>query len=314
MNTGVLSRAGCVGMLCLLLLSGCAGVTGPRAPEPPPLLNVDPAQRVRIAKGDSFEIDPNVRLFVPTGYAVPATGEIALAVYVNCDEWLAREMQARRATICPVVVIAGYPSSNQYQSAFVNKARFGAILTDVADALRRLGAPETARVSRVEISSYARGYAAVREILRTPAYVDLVSSIVLADSMYAGFENPGGGDRRPAPGHVEPFVAFARQAAEGRKLFLATHCQMATTGHASSAETARYLVEQVGGQLMPVNGGPETAPAGNGETAPADLEFPLVCRYDRGGLHVWGYAGADDRAHEAHLRGMADFWRALDGL
>ncbi len=165
----------------------------------------------------------------------------------------------------------------------------------------------------MEISSFGAGYAAVREILRTPEYVDLVNAIVLADSMYAGFENPGGEDRRPMPGHVEPFVQFARLAAEGKKVFVATHCQMLTKGYASAADTARYLVGQMGGELSPVNGSPETAtPAGDGAAAPADAEFPLVSRYDRGGLHVWGYAGADARAHEVHAAGMADFWRAVE--
>jgi len=287
-------------------------VPEPRLPEQPPLRNVDPETSAQVAKGDSFQLGPNRWLFVPTGYRVPETGQVELTVYFNCDESMAREFQAQRRAIRPVVTVTGIPNSSQYQIAFANKAEFGSMLSDVAETLRRHGAPESARVSRVELCSYACGYAAVREILRTPEYVDLVSAVLLADSMYAAFENPGSRDRRPMAAHVEPFVKFARLAVEGRKVFVATHCQMVTPAFASTADTARYLVQQMGGELISVNSGPGAAPAGDGSTTPAGPEFPLVSRFDRGGLHVWGYAGTDERAHQAHLRGIGDFWRAIE--
>jgi hypothetical protein len=144
----------------------------------------------------------------------------------------------------------------------------------------------------------------VREIIKTPEYVDLIDSIILADSMYAGFANPGTGDRSPKPEHVQSFIDFARLAVTGEKKFLIVYSSIVTKNYASAADCAQALVKSIGGKLKPVK--PESLPC-----AAPELDYPLIARYDKGGLHVWGYGGDTPEAHMAPARTLADFWNII---
>jgi len=293
-------------LLLSVFLLGCATLSPPREIRPPVLTPVDIGTLPRSAQGDSIQLGPNSWLFVPMGYRVPASGAIVLTIHFHGEDWLAREACVRRSVLRPLITVTGLSNSNVYRSAFLEPDRLSRMLTDTEDYFRRHGAPSGTRVKGIEISSVGAGYAAVREILKSPQSVDLIQTVILADSLYAAFATPGvEGDRKPLPSQMEPFVNFARLAVQGKKTFLVTYCQLATTGYASTADTARDLVAQVEGEPTPVQPGalPASAP---------DLAYPLLVRYEKGGLHVWGYGGADAEAHVTHERALAEFWKALD--
>ena len=81
---------------------------------------------------------------------------------------------------------------------------------------------------------------AVREIIKTPAYVEHIRTIVLADSMYAGLETNA--VRRPPREHIDVWVPFARAAIKGEKTFVFTYSAVPTTTYASSSECAHALL------------------------------------------------------------------------
>ncbi len=151
---------------------------------------------------------------------------------------------------------------------------------------------------RITLSSFSAGYGAVREILRSPA-AGRIDSIVAADSIYAGLDTEDGG-RRVSDADMAGFLAFARRAAAGSKVFVIAHSAQPTP-YASTTETADYLLAKLGLR--------------RGEAATAtDPEFMPVSRSAQGGFLVTGYAGASAAAHLHHLRIIDCHWAAARRL
>ncbi len=289
------------------VLSGCAGLKGGPSGtiDPPPVRKREIANMVRVAAGDTVPFGPNLWLFIPLGYTVPKSGHIELSMHFHTADWYAKEIHARRGAKNPLLIMGGLEGSESYRKPFLEANYFQDLLSKVAAHFIDQGAPPNTRVTSVEISSFSAGYGAVREILKSPEYVDLIHTVVLCDSMYAGFAVPGGGtDRSPLPAHVASFVDFARLAVDGKKTFVVSFSQVQPAAYASTGDTAKYLVHEVGGELESV--APGSCPA-----ADPGVDYPLLYRYDKGGLHVWGYAGDDAAAHISQARAVEDFWKAL---
>lgn len=148
------------------------------------------------------------------------------------------------------------------------------------------------RWRRVSLSCFSAGYGAVREILKDPTSFDRVDAIVAADSIYAGLdETPlDKAARRVDPRDMAGFLAFARAAADAKKVFVVTHSAQPTP-YASTTETADDLLASVGLERSSL-------------VVAADAPFPQVSRAGRGGFAVLGFAGASGPAHLFHLRSI----------
>jgi hypothetical protein len=153
----------------------------------------------------------------------------------------------------------------------------------------------------VDISSFSAGYGAVREIVKDGDNIERIRRIVLADSLYAGYEPifTGAHTRRPARGDIEPWRDFALLAARGNKQFAVTYSRVPTGTYANSVMCARWIGFMAG-------------QAPRLSFRPGD-DFQLLERVDVGGLHLWGYSGDDADAHMVHARRIAEIWLALDG-
>jgi len=284
----------------LLFLSSCGG-----GKIVPPIVTLrDIAGMDRIAEGELISLGEHVRLFIPRGYSPPESGELSLTVHFHGAFWFAMEEHARRGATNPLLMYGGLQGSSAYKEPFLNRELFGNLLREVESELEKRDEIPI-RVSGVEISSFSAGYGAVREILKSPEYVEMIDAVILADSMYAAFANPGTEDRTPREEHVSPFIDFARLAAKGNKIFIVAHASMVTKDYASPTDCARYLVSTLGESLEPVEPGslPSSAPK---------LDYPLKTRFDAGGLHVWGYGGTDAKSHMAMARALADYWNSLE--
>lgn len=294
-------------LLLLISLSGCAWASGKACSVDPPIVALrDIANAPRIAKGQRAELAAHTFLFVPEGFEVPKSGEIFLTVHFHGAEWFAEEEHARRGATNPLVTFggAGMEGSEAYKKPFLSSARFKDLLDQTALWFRTNGGPANAQVTGVEISSFSAGYGAVREIVKSPENVALIRTIILADSMYASFaDGSGTTDRTPRLEHVASFIEFAKLAERGEKLFITTHCQQKPPNYAGTPDTAHLLVKTLGGEFAPAD--PASLPA-----AARGQEYPLLYRYDKGGLHVWGYGGDDPSAHMAQARALADLWKA----
>lgn len=266
----------------------------------PPVVTLrDIADMPRQAKGKTIQLHDNTTLFIPDGFQVPKSKEITLTIHFHGADWFVIEEHARRGAKNPLLVFSGFEGSSKYKAPFEDGTLFAKLIKMAEDYF-------DAHVNEIEISSFSAGYGAVREIIKSPAYVRLIKTVVLADSCYASFAVKGGGaDRKPLPEHMEPFIDFANLALKGDKKMVMTFSHVPTQDYASTSDTARALVEGVSGNLLPVRKNTILA-------SHFSLRFPLLLRYDNGGLHVWGYGGRDAKAHMAQARSIADFFAALD--
>ena len=262
----------------------------PRPIAPPAQI---PGEVVEVPDGDI-----RFTLYFPPAYR-PSAGHETLAVHFHGPPWFAIEEHRRRGLAGPLIAFSNGEGSSRYRAPFLDRARFGRWIGLAEAAIRRRGG--TGKIGRVDVSSFSAGYGAVREIVKEPGYRAIIHRIVLADSMYAGWEPlyPGAKSRRPARGDVDPWREFVRLAAAGKKEFVLTHSQVPTDTYANSVACARWVCGMVGTKPTVVD------PVG-------DPNYPLLTRCDIGGFHVWGYGGTDAGAHIVHARRIADIWRALD--
>jgi hypothetical protein len=288
-------------MLMCLFLIGCATT---RQIVPPTVTLRDIAHMARVAKGETAQTSEHTWIYIPEGYRVPDNGEVFLTVHFHDAVWFFVEEHWRRGARNPVLIYSGLVGSSAYKKPFDDPTLFRKLLDDVVVQLKQRGAPQNTHITGVEISSFSAGYGAVREILKVPEYVDLIHSIVLADSNFAGYVDAEK-DRRPVPEHIATFIEFAKLAAVGKKLFVVAFSSVYPGTYASPRECAEAMMKAIGGRLKPVKPGslPSAAPG---------LDYPLILRYDKGRLHVWGYGGNDPKAHMAQARALADFWRAVE--
>ncbi len=292
------------GLLALGTLLGCAPWRSPESGvNPPTVLLRDIANMERVARGVTVELATPETLFIPEGFTVPAGEEIHLTMHFHGTPWFVIEEHWRRGATTPLFIFSGFEGSSAYRRPYEDRDRLARNIRSVQQELaRRYDRPDL-RVTSIELQSYSAGYGAIREIVKSPEYVDQTTAIVLADSMYASFTSDT--DHRPLRDHVSPWFPIARRAMAGDMLFVVAHSSGAPRTYAGTTATARAVVESVGGELQPVR--PGSLPS-----ADPSLDFPLITRFDRGGLHVWGYAGDDLNAHMAQARTLADFWRAVE--
>jgi hypothetical protein len=109
--------------------------------------------------------------------------------------------------------------------------------------------------------------------------------VVLLDGLHTGYSH----ETLSAP-TLAPFVEFAREASESRKLMFVSHSSIIPPTYASTTETANYLIWKVGGRPEPAS--PRAAD-------PMGLE--LIARFSQGDFHVRGYSGNAALDHCAHL-------------
>ena len=215
----------------LLLLTPCAHAQLPTATGRTIVLSTDAQQRHKLFIPDQF-----VNTGQPVDVLVHFHGDFAT---VNNN--------AKYANLNAVVVNLTYSGlSSAYQAPFSNPALFGNILSDALTKLR--AQPDFAddvSFGNLAVSSFSAGYAAVREILKSPAYFDQIDGIHLADSLYASFTSAT--DHRPLASQMVDFRRFALAAAqESGKTLLFSHSQVPTFTYCRTDECADDLVQHVG--------------------------------------------------------------------
>jgi hypothetical protein len=179
--------------------------------------------------------------------------------------------------------------SGVYESGFADPQRFERMLDSIEGAMAKKYNKPSCSVRKLAISSWSAGYGAVYRILTQPAGRK-VDAVILLDSLHAGYANEQTHALKTE--QLEPFVAFAKQAAARRKFMFLSHSSIIPPGYASTTEVAKYLVGQLGGRER--------------RTHRQDvLGLDLLASFDRGNFHVRGYGGNDKPDHCAHLGLMA---------
>lgn len=181
-------------------------------------------------------------------------------------------------------------ASEAYRETFSDPRTFGQVLLAVEHELQRRSGHPKAHARNIALSAWSAGFGAIEQLLTQPVAQQRVGSVILLDSLHAGFTNDSlDGDR------LSPFVHFAQSAAKGDRFMFVSHSSIRTSGYASSTQSANYLTWKVGGQPRTVT--PLTSD-------PMGLE--RIASYTQGNFHVRGFRGSGASDHCAQLALMRD--------
>jgi hypothetical protein len=263
-----------------LVLTGLSLVAQAQAPEDAP-------------KGLRVDLGGEATLFVPEGYR-PPDGVFDVVMHLH----------GATKVVEPALVAAKWPAlliefnrkglSSVYTAPFRDPALFPRLLDRTLGALAEAKLAEKPKLGRVTVSAFSAGFGGVRELLKVPEHFERINALVLADSLYCGYE----GD--PAARVVDPrliagFRAFAIKAAEGKKVMVVTHSAQVPDGYASTTETADDLLKTVAGVAT-------VAKLDRGDGWVQAREFR------KAGLVVMGFEGVGPEDHMRHLRRIATVW------
>jgi serine-type D-Ala-D-Ala carboxypeptidase/endopeptidase (penicillin-binding protein 4) len=183
--------------------------------------------------------------------------------------------------------------SKIYTDYFAAPEAFAGLLRDTETALRQESTAKPWRIGKVTVSSFSAGFGGVRELLKQPEAFERIRTIVMADSIYAGYVGAPA-EKRVDPAAMAGFLRFARLAADGKKRMLITHSSQVPEGYASTTETADYLIAQLGGARTFAT-----------EEWPGGLR--LRSNWSKGGLEILGFEGEAADDHMRHLRNLGAF-------
>ncbi len=181
-------------------------------------------------------------------------------------------------------------ASESYREVFRDARTFSQLLLAVESEIRRRSGNPRAYAQNVTLSAWSAGYGAVERLLTQPEPQRRVGSVILLDSLHAGFTDENLDEKR-----LVPFARFAEAAAKGQRFMFVSHSSIRTPGYASTTQTANYLTWKVGGQPT------TTTPL---PTDPMGLD--RITTYSQGNYHVRGFRGSGASDHCAHLGLMTD--------
>ncbi|RUL89155.1 hypothetical protein [Tautonia sociabilis] len=226
-----------------------------------------------------------------------AEGPIDLVVHLHGAASAVERAIAESGWSAAVVVVNEPGLSAAYARPFSDPSRFETLLAEARAALEEHRPGLDPEAGRLIVSSFSAGFGGVRELLKQPAAFDRIDALVLADSLYCGYEGDPA-DRRLDPALMAGFRRFAAEAAAGSKAMLVSHCALVPDGYGSTAETADDLVRHVGGTFEAVD-----------EDWGAGWRLCRRCRVGR--LTVFGFKGTTAEDHLRHLRRLGELWRML---
>lgn len=249
--------------------------------------------------GDPIELESGL-VFLPPEIARPPAGppSVDLVLHLHGAVPVVQKAVADAGWNLPVLIFNRKGLSSVYTAPFQDPALLDTLVDRVRAALTR-AVPDWrfSNRPRLLVSSFSAGFGGVREILKSPDHVDRISALVLADSLYCGYQSDD-----PAlgldPEKMAGFRAFAQLAARGEKSMLVSHSAQVPEGYASTTETADDLARTAGADFEAVH---------------QDLgeQWKLSRRCRSGRLLILGFEGSGPEDHMRHLRQLGLLWKQL---
>jgi hypothetical protein len=228
-------------------------------------------------------------LFVPEGY-VSRDGNIPVTLHLHGASAIVQREFVRSKSDGVLVMITQNGLSGVYTAKFKDPRLLDSLLSETAAKLATLKVHAKPVLSRVTVSSFSAGFGGVREMLKDKSCYGRIDSLILADSLYCGYVE-GTAPPRVDPKLMEGFLRFARDAKEGRKTLVLSHCDLKPKGYASTRETADYLLGELGLARQDVD-----------EEWGKSWRCTSRCRSQ--GFCVAGFSGDQGSDHMRHLQNL----------
>jgi hypothetical protein len=227
-------------------------------------------------------------LSVPSHFHV-VDGGYDLIIHFHGGQALQEENMDRTRINALVVSVNLGIGSGPYSDMFGAPGSLDTALARIQTHVDKLGCAPGAKVRRIALAAWSAGFGAMT-MLGQPGVADRVDAVILADAPHANFI----GDMREHkvnPGAVEPYVAFAKRAVRGEKLFAMTHSAIGVDGYASTTETAAEML-----RLIPLEKKSPTFHWPDGMRA--------LYEANAGDAHIIGFDGTRENDHMLHVTQM----------
>lgn len=241
-----------------------------------------------------IELPGDASLLIPGDFR-PRDGEVDITLHLHGAKTVLAPAFAEAKRPGVLVAFNRKGLSKVYQDPFGDPKLLGSLLDAAIAKVREARKESALRIGRVTISSFSAGFGGVRAILRDPENFARVDAIVLADSLYCGYDPRGDLD----DALMRDFRRFAAEAAAGKKRLLVSHSAQVPEGYGSTTETAEDLATRNRAGDRPLPGGwPEGWSPSRYRSA--------------GGLRILGFPGAGPEDHMQHLRKISRLWLLLE--
>lgn len=275
-----------------------------KIPEaPPPAPAVPPGERAD-AKLDraGYTLASAGALFVPSSFH-SADGAYDLLIHFHGNAELVAESASAAGLDAVLLVINTGIGSASYERRYAYGSLLDYDLARVEETIAARGL-ESPRLRRLALSAWSAGYGAILRILDDPKDVERVTAVLLCDALHASFSDDRA--RTVDPERIAPFVRFAEQAVDGRKLFVMTHSEVNEFRYATTTETSSALLSALGVYRDRKTEWPDRPPFPLARSVMSNERW-LEQRTDarKGDLHIAGYRGFREDDHIAHLAQMS---------
>jgi hypothetical protein len=230
------------------------------------------------------------RILIPQkGGHSPDMGYDVLVHFHGADALRKFLVQVTRGVV--LVLVDKGTGGGPYAKAVESPATYLELRKSIEAALRKHSGDERAHVRRLALSAWSAGTVAIDRILQhDPPDVD---AVVILDGLHAGWKN--GAKKEPKLSSLDPAfihreVTAARRALAGELTFVLTHSRVDPGNYPSTGLTAELLLGELGLAAKALD--------------PRGVPFAQISVAEAGKLHVWGFAGGDERAHCAQLAVM----------
>ena len=271
--------------------------------RPAPVTKTAEAADAALVRDRRSPVSGGLLTLPPSFHSQDGAYDLVIHFHGNTD--LVEESFALAGVNAVVVIMNLGVGSGPYEDRFGNPLSLPEVIDRTQTTMEKRGLLH-AHLRRLALSGWSAGYGAVLKILEQPALAAKVDSVILLDGIHVGYQ-PWNNDLIME--RLAPFVRFAREAVEGRKLFVITHSDITPAGHyAGTRETTDAVLREVGVERTPGGEAPVMpvlhsidGVIAKKKLIPMEPETTAI----RAGLHVHGFAGDQPDHHIAHLVNMA---------
>jgi hypothetical protein len=237
-------------------------------------------------------------LFIPeTFHSTDGSFDVLVFFHGNADLVVQSAAAAKLEAVVFVVNVG--LGSGAYETHYGISAMFPHDLVRITETMASRGLVG-ARLGRLALGAWSAGYGAILRLLEQEPGRSKVSAVLLADALHSNLKDDG--LRTVDLERMAPFVRYAQEAADEKKLFVMTHSEINEFNYATTTETADALISAVGTYRSRAVDWPERPLFPLARKVMVDDRW-LMQRSEahKGNFHVRGYRGFREDDHIAHL-------------